>query len=251
MDKKLVRVMWACPNEGKTEPEAYDDRMCFTFRLGMLEVLSSLGIKEWEGSKFEYPDAERFKFHIATIGRVFTALARERIAESAVEAGMDYLMMTDDDMLGPQNLFELLYRHKADIVAPLAFSRYPPHKPVIYRINSGFDAFKRQPYFINYAVLDYPRDTLVECDAVGFGAVLIKCDILRKMEKPWFLVMSGMGEDIHFCHSARKAGFKVFMDTSVKLGHLGVPHVITEAIYDSESNQAALRGELSAKSRTS
>lgn len=235
--------MFAVPNEGGTEPEAYDDRMCFSFRLGMLEILSHFGIHEWQGNRFEYPDDEKFKFHITSIGKVFTALARERIAEAAIESGMDWLIMVDDDMLGPQNLFELLYRHKKDICAPLAFSRYAPHKPVIYRIHSGFDTHRKQPYYINHVVYDYPRETLVECDAVGFGAVLIRCDVLRALPKPWFMTTSGAGEDIHFCHSATKAGFKCFMDTSVKLTHLGPPLHVTEAVYDSAQNQKAISAE--------
>jgi hypothetical protein len=244
LDKKIVRVMFAVPNEGGTEPEAYDDRMCFTARLGMLHVLSEFGLHEFEEKKFDYPEGHAFKFHIATIGKVFTALARERLAEAALEANMDYLLMIDDDMLCPVDIFERLYKHNVDIVAPLAFSRYPPHKPVIYRVNSGIDPMTRKPFYINYPVLNYPRNQLVECDAVGFGAVLIKCDVLKKIPKPRFMVTSGAGEDIHFCYMAAKEGYKVYMDTSIKLGHLGMPRIITEETYDADENQALLKDEV-------
>lgn len=240
---KLVRVVFGIPNEGNTEPEAYDDRMMLSFRLGMLQILSQQGLHKWRGAEFVYPKGECFEFSIISIGKVFTALARERIAEAAVEFGADWLFMVDDDMVGTQPCFELLYRHKVDICAALAFSRYPPHKPVIYRLNSGYDHFQHKPYYINYPVYDYPKDQLVECDAVGFGAVLIRTEILKALPKPWFMVTSGAGEDIHFCHSAVKAGFKCYMDTSVKLGHLGLPQVVTEETFFSESNQKALHGE--------
>jgi hypothetical protein len=154
---------------------------------------------------------------------------------------MDYLFMVDDDMICPVDLFERLYKHNVDIVAPLAFGRYPPHKPVIYRLKSGYDVMEKKNYYINYPVLDYPKNTLVECDAVGFGAVLIKTDVLKKLPKPWFMVTSGAGEDIHFCHTAGKAGFKIYADTATKLGHLGTRINITEEIYESSENQKAIK----------
>ena len=49
----------------------------------------------------------------------------------------DYILFIDDDMICPPDLFERLYKHQKDIVAALAFTRYPPHKPVIYKLTKG------------------------------------------------------------------------------------------------------------------
>lgn len=234
--KKIVKIMFGIPNEGHSEPEAYDNRMVMSQHLGALQVLSAFGENEFQGYDFKYPKGHQLQFYVCSIGKVFTALARERIAEEAVKMDMDYLFMIDDDMTSDPDLFESLYRHDKDIIAALAFTRSEPHSPVIYRLNSGYDPVEHSNYYINYTVFDYPKDTLVECDAVGFGAVLIKCDVLRKMKKPWFMSTAGSGEDIHFCHKAGKDGFKIFMDTSVKLGHIGYPKVVTEESYEDEKN---------------
>ena len=118
----------------------------------------------------------------------------------------------------------------------MAFTRLAPHKPVIYNLKTGYDAIERKEYYINYSVLTYPKNTLVQCDAVGFGAVLIKVDLFRKMKKPWLMTTSGAGEDIHFCHQAGKEGYKIYMDTSTKITHLGDPMEITEEIFESAQN---------------
>ena len=250
---KVVRVMFGIPNEGHTEPEAYDNRMVMNHHLGALQVLSSLGIREFDGVEFDYPDSTKFEFFICSIGQVFPALARERIAEYAVERGMDYLFMVDDDMITEPDLFERLYKHDVDICAALAFTRYAPHKPVIYELDEGYDEVERKHFYRNYSLMSYPKDTLVECDAVGFGAVLIKVDLLRAMKKPWFMTTSGAGEDIHFCHSAKKAGYRVFMDTATKLGHIGVPPIITEETYEAQKEAQVVRenhGETSKYAKT-
>jgi GT2 family glycosyltransferase len=199
--------------------------------------------------KFDYPKDTKFEFYIDTVGNVFTALARERLAESALENNMDYLFMIDDDMITDSNFFEQLYRHNVDIVAGLAFTRNPPHSPVIYELNKGYDAVAQSNYYINYSLLSYPKNQLVQCDAVGFGGVLIKVDCLRNIPKPWFMTTSGAGEDIHFCHKAGESGFKIFMDTSAKMGHMGYRPVITEESYESNNNIEELKKVYGDRSR--
>ena len=240
-DRKIVKVLIGIPDEGHTLPQAYDDRLTMFMHMGNLQTLSHFGEDTYCGVKFDIPENTEYQFSLAVVGQVFPALAREVIATRAVEYGFDWLFMIDDDMLAPANLFECLVKHDVDICAALAFTRNAPHKPVLYNLETGYDEFKKERYYINYPVISYPKDTLVECDAVGFGAVLIKVDVFRDMPKPWFMSTSGAGEDIHFCHQARQHGYKVHMDTSVKLGHLGYPKVITENTYEEEENINSVR----------
>lgn len=238
---KTIKVLVGIPNEGGTQVDAYDNRLLMTYHLGALQVLSSKGEHEYEGVKFDYPDGEKFEFHQAIVGNVLTPIARQHIADVALNNGFDYLFFIDDDMICPTDLFERLYKHQKDIVGALAFMRFPPHKPVIYKLNEGYDNVEHKSYYISEPMLTYPKDTLVECDAVGFGSVLINCKILKAMHSPWFTAATGAGEDIQFCFDARKAGFKVYMDTATKLGHLGPPKVVDESVYESEENVAELR----------
>lgn len=231
MTKPVIKIAIGIPNKGITDALCYDNHLEFMHRLGKTQVQSSLN-----GSPAE------FQFLLITIARVFPALARERIAEFAIDEGKaDYLFMWDDDMLLPMDMFDRLYAHNVDIVAPLAFTRLAPHKPVIYNLTDGYDAVEKKEYYINHVVTNYPKDTLVECDAVGFGAVLIKTKVLKAIRKPWFMTTSGAGEDIHFCHQARKNGFRVFADTSVKLGHLTSPMIVTEETYEGDEEIRKLR----------
>jgi len=232
MAKKIVRVLLGIPTKGNTDPEAYDNRLELATHLGNLQTLSHLGVKEYCGVKYDIPDDVEYQFFLSTIGNVFVAYARQQMANLAINQGFDYLWMIDDDMIVPPDLFEKLVRHDKDVIAPLAFMRFYPHKPVIYNVVEGYDTVTKQHYYQNYVVDRYPKNKLVECDAVGFGSVLIKVNILEKLEKPWFMVMTGAGEDIHFCHRAKRAGFKIFMDTSVKLAHLGRRKKITEHTYE-------------------
>lgn len=209
--------------KGHTPPESYHDRMIMHYRLGCLEA-----------EQFYTGANPRYVFNLCSVGEIFVSFAREQLAKAALDQGSDYLLMIDDDMLAPADLFLKLVKHNVDIVAPLAFTRNPPHKAVMYQALEGFDPSVNMPYFITDYVKNYPRNKLVECDAVGFGAVLIKTDVFRKMKAPWFMGVhgAGTGEDIYFCTMAKKVGARVFMDTATKLGHLSHPKVITEEYKD-------------------
>jgi hypothetical protein len=231
MTKPIVKVCIGIPDKGITDYLSYDNHLEFMHRLGQLQVRSESDL---------YP--AQFKFFLTVIGRVFPALARERLAEFAVEeTDADLLFMWDDDMILPMDLFERLYAHNVDIVAALAFTRLGPYRPVIYNLTSGYDSVMNRDYYINQTVQNYPKDRLVECDAVGFGSVLIKTKVFKGMEKPWFMTTSGAGEDIHFCHTARTRGFRVFVDTAAKLGHVGEPLIVTEEFYELNEEIRTLR----------
>lgn len=219
---KTIKVAFGIPTEGHTPPESFQSLRLMCHRHGVLSAQS----------KAEGRD-EQFEFYDMTAGRMFTPMAREKLADQALAAGMDYLFMVDDDMLCPYNLFERLYSRKVDIIAPLAFTRNPPHLAVLYKITEGWDPIKRQQYCISEWIKNWPRNTVVECDAVGFGAVLIDMRVIRKLERPFFMCSSGTGEDVWFCHRAKKeAGARVFMDTTFEIGHIGAPIIIGTAEHD-------------------
>lgn len=248
-ESKVVRVLFAVPNEGHTVVEAYANRIIGSIHMGKFQQMSKSAfdfkklIEKYAPEAVEavmseywsknqvystYLKDTQFQFFFVTLGRIFTPYAREEAAKLAIEHGMDYLFMVDDDMECMENLFERLWKHDVDIIAPLAFTRNFPHKPVIYATMEGWDGVRRVNYTRNHFVMNYPKDRLVECDAVGFGAVLIKTSVLKAMAKPLFMSTCGTGEDVFFCLKAREQGFRVFMDTAIKLGHYSHPQLITE-----------------------
>lgn len=213
-----INILWGIPNEGHTESIAYDNRLEMAMHIGIMQERTG-----------------KYSFALSTIGAVLTPIAREKIAEVAIENKFDYLFMIDDDMISPPDLIFKLLEHNVDIVAALAFTRYSPHNPVIYNVNDGIDSVTGTKYFINNVAYTYPKDTLVQCDAVGFGAVLIKVPVLKKVQERFgkmFQSTTSAGEDILFCHHAGELGIKIHCDTKNKIGHLGSPPIITEETYE-------------------
>jgi GT2 family glycosyltransferase len=225
--KKLIKIAMGIPNEAYTLPESYDNHLVLATRMGA-----------WQEASKTNSSPYQFEVYWYTTGRLLTQMAREKLITTALEGGMDYLIMYDNDQTLPMDFHEaimddMLSNPEIDILGALAFMRNPPHYPVIYTTEDGYDVKNRTEYYIRKYVKHYPKDQLVECDAVGFGAVCIKLDFVRnKMQEPYFMSTTNMGEDILFCWKAKKVGGRVFMDTRIKLGHLSNPTIIDEEYFE-------------------
>lgn len=69
-----------------------------------------------------------------------------------------------------------------------------------------------------------------ECDWFGGGYLLVKADVFKKIEGPWFenrndgFGIQGakvVGEDVFFCKKLQNHGYKLYVDLDVKIGHHG------------------------------
>lgn len=163
----------------------------------------------------EKPD---FTFIHADNGPIDTL--RNDIVEKALSVGATNLIMMDVDMIYHPKTITRLLSHKLPIVGALCFRRYPPFdsimlkEKVIDEKTSGYESID-----------EWEEDALVEVDATGAGCLMFDMQVFRKMPYPWFRFQkqaNGMtiGEDIGFCQDLKKAGYKIFVDTSVPSDHL-------------------------------
>jgi len=62
---------------------------------------------------------------------------------------------------------------------------------------------------------------------VGMGFMLIKYGVFEKIPYPWFYddcirignIIGNRGDDISFCKKAHEAGFKIYIDPALRVGH--------------------------------
>jgi hypothetical protein len=70
---------------------------------------------------------------------------------------------------------------------------------------------------------------IVKCEVIGTGVMLFEADILRGMEKPWFMDHYSQGtnsvtkmQDVAFVERLNNSGAQVWCDTQIIVKHLGV-----------------------------
>lgn len=142
--------------------------------------------------------------------------ARNSIVQQAQWEGCSKLWMIDTDQVYPTNTLNKMLSHDKDICGVRVHKRYPPFSPVFLRGAIGkFEYVSDEEMF---------SGKLIEVDATGTGCLLFNVAIFDSIPEPWFKfdIHDGkpVGEDIYFCTQAKKAGFKIWVDTSLEVEHL-------------------------------
>ena len=151
---------------------------------------------------------------------------RNALADKAIEHGADYLLYIDSDMTFDPDSLVRLVKLNQNIVSGLAVSRLAPFNPVAKVLDEDGFKYKIRKDLDKGLFFD-------DIDMVGCAFMLINTDVLRKLKKPYFAMPpygeGVMGEDVYFCRQAKEAGYKLCIDTSLIIGHIG-NHQFT--IYD-------------------
>ena len=145
--------------------------------------------------------------HGMTIDRGYTEAVFQ-----AIRDGATHLMCIEDDTFPPLDAIERLLAHDEDIVCGWYPKRQTGKRvgvPII--LNDG----KRQ-------TLDDPdgHTGLVELYTAPMGCTLIKVDVFKKIEMPWFVTTGQLTQDSFFSQKARDAGYTLWCDTSIRCDHI-------------------------------
>jgi len=143
---------------------------------------------------------------------------RNLMIKQGLQHNVTHFMFLDDDIAFAPDLLTKLTKHAdKDMVTALYLMRAYPHQPIIF---SYADSEGKCQHY-------YPSDGengLIKIVACGLGACLIKAEVFKELEEPWIrlgeLERDHWCDDIGFFNRARKAGFELYCDLSIVVGHM-------------------------------
>ncbi len=146
------------------------------------------------------------------------AKGRNLVIEAAIEHECTHILFVDDDMAMPEDALTKLLEHDLDVVSGLYLIGSYPHQPVI------FDVADEETGACLFSYLDGNEPRLKPIVCAGFGFVLIKTSVFKKLEKPYVrlgeLDPENWCDDVGFWNRLRKAGVKSYCDMEVRVGHM-------------------------------
>jgi len=152
-------------------------------------------------------------FEVSIESGTLVYVARDKLAQKAVNGGFTHVLWLDADMVFSDNILEDLMFSGHDFVSGIAHGRRPPHLSCLFESLSPVTRFTSK----------YPSETF-EVAGCGFGCVLITTEILKQVmlnAKACFMPMAAYGEDLAFCLRASRIGVKIYAEPTVRLGHIG------------------------------
>lgn len=164
--------------------------------------------------------------------------ARNDLAEHAIAAKTDYVLWLDSDVVFPKSLMADLMKdiEGRDIVSAVYHMRREPYKPVLWkklRMGLTEDENETEDY------RNYPKDGIFEIEGCGFGAVLMRTEVLKTVREKYhnlFAPLPGYGEDLSFCIRARGCGYKIHCDPKIQVGHKAAT-IVTNETWDAYQKQ--------------
>lgn len=171
-----------------------------------------------------------------TIG-VYTPMAMRVMVEELLKApNWDRLLVVETDTIIPPDALVRHANHTEDIVGSMYFQHDPPFALNVHKIlpEGGMVEYPAETV---YSWLDNPAT--YEVDTVGLGCTSIARAVFEKWE-PGCLTFDAeydpqfadhpfshgvVSHDTYFCREARRQGFRVFVDTSIRCDHLTENHV--------------------------
>ena len=167
------------------------------------------------------PGVEGMKMQITNRRGSLIVSSREDMAGTARLAGATHIMFLDSDMTFPEDALHRLFSRNEPFVAANYVQRSLPTRPNAI------------------GVLGTPKHTkedstgIEEVHSTGFGCCLIRMEVFDAIPRPWFDTYwftnenggkNLIGEDVYFCHKARHAGYKTYIDhdLSQQVSHIGI-----------------------------
>ena len=156
---------------------------------------------------------------------------RNSLVEQALKSYCTHLLMMDTDQTYPVDTITKLMSHDKPIVTAKVHRRYPPFDPILYR--GSLHKFESVPDE------EWKNNSLVRVDATGAGCVLFDLSVFENIEYPWFEETiekcedgrNVVGEDVGFYIKAGQAGYEIFADVSIKMGHLSILEITEETYF--------------------
>ncbi len=181
---------------------------------------------------------------------------RDSAVTLALQQGHSHLLFLDADMVWPSDVIERMLRHHVmGIVGGLYIMKEPPYAPVALGHRHQVEGSQVDQFLYE---MDYGTD-LIEVDVLGMGCTLVPTAVFRALgPRPWFEYKDDdqgwpkVTEDVPLCLKAKAAGFKVYLDPTVKCGHV-TTHIVDERYhkrFEKSREETAKRMRVSAVQAT-
>jgi GT2 family glycosyltransferase len=140
-------------------------------------------------------------------------LARNRLANKAINEGFDRVLWLDSDMVFQPDIVDALEFCEKPFVCGAFQSRRPPYSSCVFK-DIRLKSLER--------VKEYGLRPF-KVDGCGFACVLMKTEVLEAVSRKHgkcFTPMEDYGEDLAFCVRAKEQGYEIWCDPTARVGHI-------------------------------
>ena len=148
---------------------------------------------------------------------------KAKIVKMAQHTLCSHVLFVDHDMKFQPHVLSKLLSHDKDIIGGMYYYRYLPLTPMLkyYKPDGEWTSKLEES-----AIKEIPNE-LFEVAACGGGMLLVKMSVFNKLKRPYFAMEQdeegnrAVTEDSGFYLQAQSKGFKVWVDPTLDIKHVG------------------------------
>lgn len=206
-----MKILWSINTLTEIDSQVFPDYLVHAYRLGR--------------------DTEH-EMVLHTPRRMPIATGRNMAVESALQNNCDYVFFSDDDMCLHANTLPTLLSRDKDIIMAMCYIRGYPFRPMVFKWVEGAEA---QSKIADVKIKGKAISLWEDCEkhinedgliepvaAVGCAATLIKTEVFKNLDYPWFYTGTANTEDVYFCMKAQQKleCLTIAVDTTIPAGHV-------------------------------
>lgn len=156
---------------------------------------------------------KRVNFQVKIITATLVYIARERLAQDAINEGFTHVLWLDSDMVFNNAVYEDLMFCEKEFVCGAFVSRRPPYGPCVYKSIKQYEIEK---------VEDFGSKPF-RVDGCGFACVLTEVQLLKDVMQHFgycFRPTEYYGEDLAFCWRVKQLGREIWCEPTARPGHI-------------------------------
>jgi GT2 family glycosyltransferase len=174
-----------------------------------------------------YPNTRVFSFNfvpdaVKRLGNPYAtiALVRQQLIRMARKHKVDYLIMIDDDVfVNSTDFIPRLVSHGLDLVGGCYLRCYPNGMYLAQKwYNTGSNR-KEMPYVMKTVAYGLQQVAMTSGGCMCISKKLLNDDRVSFWPLLSFEKYGDTSEDYGFCIKAVKAGYKIYVDGNIKIGH--------------------------------
>ncbi len=146
----------------------------------------------------------------------------------------DYIMWIDSDIIFNVDDFKKLLESENDITSGIYKMENTINYPTVINWDTKYLMKNGNFEFLDDNKIKELKDSkkllnnrYLNVEYTGMGWMLIKKDVIEQLKYPWFYhdlyeindFVEMFSEDVSFCKNLKKAGFDIYVDLDVRVGH--------------------------------
>jgi GT2 family glycosyltransferase len=159
----------------------------------------------------------------------YVHMNRIDVVKHALAIEAEYILFVDTDMTFPSDALNKLLALNKDIASVTYNFRRQPLCSVVKLLEEYDEDYQDVEIGTEQPIPLEKIKNPFRVGAAGTGFMLIKTEVFKNLPHPWFFFdfedesigKPPIGEDIWFCNKAREKGYEIWVDPSIKVGHIG------------------------------